>query len=108
MRGGVTKLVDVDQAVGDIARVFDEQGRDEALAIVRGMLETLVRTNSELALDRLQLIKKHLDQTSERVNEHQLTLMLDQLAPEERPTDAIVPNVDLNFPWGFGVPVLPP
>lgn len=94
MRGGVTKLVDVDQAVGDIARVFDEQGKDEALAIVRGMLETLVRTNSELALDRMRLIKKHLGQTSERVSEHQLALMIDQLAPEERPADAIVPSVE--------------
>ena len=94
MRGGVTKLVDVDAAVGDIARVFDEQGKDEALAVMRGMLETLVRKNSELELDRLRLIKKHLGQTSERVSEHQLALMLDQLAPEERPADAIVPSVE--------------
>jgi transposase len=57
------------------------------------MLETLVRKNSELELDRLRLIKKHLGQTSERVSEHQLALMLEQLAPEERPADAIVPSV---------------
>lgn len=96
MRGGVSKIVDVDQAVGDVERVLNEQGKDEALAVVRGMLEALVRKNSELELDRLRLIRKHLGQTSERVSEHQLSLMLEQLAPEERPADAIVPSGDIT------------
>jgi hypothetical protein len=50
VRGGISKMVDVDKAVADVARVFEEGGKDDALAIVRGMLEAVLRRNAELEL----------------------------------------------------------
>jgi len=91
---GVSKLVDVDRAVGDIRRAFDETGIDAALAIVRAMLDLVLRKNSLLELDKLRLLKKHLAQTSERVSKDQLALLFSLLPPEERPADAPLPGVD--------------
>jgi transposase len=87
-------MVDVDGAIGDIERVLDEQGKGEALAIVRSMLETLVRKNSELELERLRLLKKHLGKTSERVSAEQLAFLFALLPEVERPADALVPGVE--------------
>ena len=95
MRAGTSKLVDVDRAVDDIGRAFEEQGKSEALLLVRAMLELLARKNSELELDRLRLLKKHLGQTSERVSKDQLSFLLSLLPEEERPADALVPGVDV-------------
>jgi transposase len=94
MRAGAGKLVDVEQAVADVGRAFREQGEGEALALVRAMLELLARKNSELELDKLRLLKKHLGQTSERVSGDQLSFLLSLLPEEERPADALVPAVD--------------
>ena len=94
MRAGTGKLVDVDRAVEDVGRAFDEQGRDEALAIVRAMLEVVLRKNSELELDKLRLLKKHLGQTSERVSKEQLSFLMSLLPEDERPSDALVPGVE--------------
>ena len=87
MRAGVSKIVDIDGALGDVKRVFSEQGFDEALAIFRAMLETLVRKNSALELDtanadakanaefverkieELLKFKKQVEQQSEQVAE---------------------------------------
>lgn len=95
MRAGTGKLVDVERAVDDVARAFDEQGKSEALAIVRAMLELLARKNSELELDKLRLLKKHLGKTSERLTGEQIQLMLSLLPEEERPADAIVPPAEV-------------
>lgn len=91
MRAGTSKLFDVENAVADVGRVLEDAGKDEALALVRAMLETLARRNSELELDRLRLLKKHLGQTSERVSEDQLAFLFSMLPAEERPAGALVP-----------------
>lgn len=72
MRGGVSKLVDVDKSISDIERVLEEGGKGEALGVVRAMLETLARRNAELELDLMRLLKKHVGKTSERVSAEQL------------------------------------
>lgn len=95
MREGTGKLVDVDRAVEDVARAFDEHGKTEALVIVRAMLETMARTNARLELDRMRLLKKHLGQTSERMGQEKLQLLLSLLPEEERPADALVPAVEV-------------
>lgn len=91
MRAGTSKLFDVENAVADVGRVFDNVGKSEALSLVRAMLETLARRNSELELDRIRLLKKHLGKTSERVSDDQLSFLLALLPEEERPADALVP-----------------
>lgn len=91
MRAGTSKLFDVDGAVSDIERTLRDQGEEGALALVRAMLETLARRNSELELDRIRLLKKHLGQTSERVSKDQLAFLFSLLPEEERPAGALVP-----------------
>jgi transposase len=95
MRAETGKLVDVDRAVEDVARALDEHGKSEALALVRAMLETMARTNARLEIDRMRLLKKHLGQTSERMHDEQLQLLLSLLPEEERPANALVPAVDV-------------
>jgi transposase len=80
-------MVDVDKAVADVARVFEEGGKDDALAIVRGMLEAVLRRNAELELDVARLIKKYLGKTSERVSDDQLAFLFSLLPKEEVPDD---------------------
>ncbi len=91
MRAGTSKLFDVENAVADVARVFDDAGKSGALALVRAMLESLARRNSQLELDRIRLLKKHLGKTSERVSEDQLAFLFSLLPEEERPEGALVP-----------------
>lgn len=92
MRGGVSKLVDVDKSISDIERVLEEGGKGEALGVVRAMLETLARRNAELELDLMRLLKKHVGKTSERVSAEQLDLLLSLLPDEEQPSDAPLPS----------------
>lgn len=87
MRGG-SKLIDIDKTVADVARVFDESGRDEGLAVMREMLELVMRRNAALELEVMRLIKKHLGQTTERVSREQLAFLFALLAEDERPADA--------------------
>jgi transposase len=97
VRGGVAKVVDVDKAIADLGRVFEEDGKDEALTIVRGMLETLLRRNAELELDKMRLLKKHLGKTSERISKEQLAFLFELLPKEERPADTLVPAPDASL-----------
>jgi transposase len=94
VRGGVSKLVDVDKSIADIKRVLEESGKDEALGVMRAMLEALARRNAELELDVMRLLKKHLGKTSERMSAEQLDFLLSLLPEEEKPADATVPAPD--------------
>ena len=91
MRGGVSKLVDVDKSIADIELVLEEGGKDEALGVMRAMLEAVLRRNAELELDVMRLLKKHAGKTSERINADQLDFLLSLLPGEEQPADAPVP-----------------
>jgi transposase len=95
VRGDVSKTVDVDKAIADVSRVLEESGKDEALAVMRGMLETVLRRNAELELDVMRLLKKHLGKTSERVSDEQLAFLFELMPKEERPADALVPAPDV-------------
>ena len=75
MRGGVSKLVDLG-SVREQLRVMQAEGRhDELLDIVLAMLETMQRKNSELELERLRLLRKHLGKTSEKTPSEQQWLL---------------------------------
>jgi transposase len=92
VRGGVSKLVDVDKSISDIERVLEEGGKSEALGVMRAMLETLARRNAELELDLKRLLKQHVGKTSERVSAEQLDFLLSLLPDEEQPADAPLPQ----------------
>ena len=81
MRGGSGKLVDLGSVREQLRALLAEGRHDELLEIVFAMLETLQRKNSELDLDRLRLLRKHLGQTSEKTSRAQLELLL-SLLPE--------------------------
>lgn len=100
MRDGVSRLVDVDKALADVARAFEDAGKDDALAIVRAMLETVLRRNAELELDKARLLKKHLGKTSERVSEAQLAFLFKLLPKEDAPADEPVPGPDAKLDEG--------
>ncbi len=87
MRGGVSKLVDLG-SVREQLRAMQTEGRhDELLEIVFAMLETLQRKNSELELEKLRLLRKHLGKTSEKTSKEQLELLLSLLPESERPAE---------------------
>jgi transposase len=81
VRGGGGKLVDLGSVREQLRALLAEGRHDELLDIVFAMLETLQRKNSELELDRLRLLRKHLGQTSEKTSSAQLELLL-SLLPE--------------------------
>lgn len=87
VRGGVSKLVDLG-SVREQLRAMQAEGRhDELLEIVFAMLETMQRKNSELELEKLRLLRKHLGTTSEKTSAEQLELLLSLLPQAERPAD---------------------
>lgn len=106
MRGGRSKLIDIDKTIADLARVFDEGGRDEGLAVMREMFERVMRRNAELELEVMRLIKKHLGQTSERVSREQLAFLFELLGEADRPADAPLSPPDVA-PVGDDAPEPP-
>jgi transposase len=82
-------------------------GKDvEAIELVLGLLEQLRDKNTQLELELMRLLRRHVGKTSERVSPEQLRLVLDQLdagsesaaSESEKVADTTLPPPDAKLP----------
>jgi transposase len=71
----------------ELERMFDAGDKDTLLNTVCELLGTALRENNQLALQKLDLLRRLYGRKTERIHPNQLALALAQLAPEsEQPT----------------------
>ena len=78
-RAPPTRQVDIDGVVSRLGALFSEGKQDAALGEVRALLTLLLNDNQRLTLDLARVLRRHLQQTSEKISPAQLALLLDRV-----------------------------
>ena len=67
-RAPPTRQVDIDGVVSRLGALFSEGKQDAALGEVRALLTLLLNDNQRLTLDLARVLRRHLQQTSEKIS----------------------------------------
>lgn len=82
--GGVGEVVD------ELSKMLDAGRKDEALAAVKMMLETVVRENERQRQKIAELLRRVYGPSAEKVDPRQLRLALEQMRAEAQPPPPVV------------------
>jgi transposase len=92
--------------VAHLGALLTSGKQDDALAEVRSLLSLLVSDNQRLTLDLARALRRHLQQTSEKVSKEQLSLLLERIDQRPPPPTPPAPEVSAA-PGTLPAPELP-
>lgn len=88
-------IVDVDEIVDVLGRLFDEGKKDVLLDAMRTVLTAANADMRAMSLRLAEALKRVYGRSSERVDPNQLRLMLDEMRQEQRSEAAVEPTAQL-------------
>lgn len=90
-RASAAHQLDVDGVVSRLGTLLSQGKQDDALGEVRSLLTLLLRDNQRLTLDLARVLRRHLQQTSEKVSPAQLALLLARVDDQPPPAPPAAP-----------------